>query len=164
VTQKALWSGRFKGGMSGETLDFTSSLDVDSRMAWYDIVGSMAHARMLGKQGILHKADVDLILRGLRELLASLEDGELEFDRGLEDVHTNVEVALTDRIWDAGGRLHTARSRNDQVATDFRMYSRELALEIGTYLLELQKVLMGRPRGTKIPSCPGSRTPSTRSR
>ncbi len=102
MTQKELWSGRFKGGMSSETLDFTSSLDVDSRMAWYDIVGSMAHARMLGKQGILPKADVDLILRGLRELLASLEDGELEFDQGQEDVHTNVEVALTDRIGEAG--------------------------------------------------------------
>jgi argininosuccinate lyase len=155
VIQKALWSGRFKGGMSGETLDFTSSLDVDSRMAWYDIVGSMAHARMLGKQGILPKADVDLILRGLRELLASLEDGELEFDQGLEDVHTNVEVALTDRIGEAGGRLHTARSRNDQVATDFRMYSRELVLEIGSYLIELQKALMAQAKKNQNVILPG---------
>ncbi len=151
---KALWSGRFKEGMSRETLGFTSSLEVDSRMAWYDIVGSMAHARMLGSQGILPQADVDLILKGLRELLSALEDEELRFDEGLEDVHTNIEVALTERIGEAGGRLHTARSRNDQVVTDFRMYSRELLLEIGAYLIELQKALMAqakRHEGTVLP-------------
>jgi argininosuccinate lyase len=155
VKRKALWSGRFKEGMSQHTLDFTSSLTTDSRMAWYDIVCSMAHARMLGKQGILPQGEVDLILRGLRELLAALEDGELNFDEGLEDVHTNVEVALSERIGDAGGRLHTARSRNDQVATDFRMYARELLLEICAYLVELQKALVAQAKRHQDTILPG---------
>ncbi|HUL39479.1 MAG TPA: argininosuccinate lyase [Methanomassiliicoccales archaeon] len=155
MKQKALWSGRFKGGMSHDTLSFTSSLGVDSRMAWYDIVGSMAHARMLGKQGILPMKDIDLILGGLRDLLAALECGELDLDDGLEDVHTNVEAALTERIGEAGGRLHTARSRNDQVATDFRMYSRELILELCSYLIELQKALFAQAKGHQGTVLPG---------
>jgi len=155
VKPKALWSGRFKGVMSRDTLDFTSSLNVDSRMAWYDIVGSVAHARMLGKQGILPQKEVNSILNGLRELLDALEDGELRFDEGLEDVHTNVEVALTERIGEAGGRLHTARSRNDQVATDFRMYSRELLLEMGAYLIELQKALLAQAKRHQDTILPG---------
>jgi argininosuccinate lyase len=155
VKPKALWSGRFKEGMSRDTLAFTSSLDVDSRMVWYDIIDSMAHARMLGKQGILPEGDVDSILNGLRELLAALEDGELRFDEALEDVHTNVEVALTERIGEAGGRLHTARSRNDQVATDFRMFSRELLLETCGYLIELQKALMAQAKRHQDTILPG---------
>jgi argininosuccinate lyase len=155
VKQKALWSGRFKGGMSQDTLRFTSSLSLDSRMAWYDIVGSMAHARMLGKQAILPQKDVALILEGLRELLAALEGCELEFDEGLEDVHTNVEAALTERIGAVGGSLHTARSRNDQVATDFRMYSRELILEICVYLIEMQKALLAQAKGHQGTVLPG---------
>ena len=155
MKQKALWSGRFKEGMSRDALDFTSSLAVDSRMAWYDIVGSVAHARMLGRQGILPQGDVELIESGLKELLGTLEDGELAFDDGLEDVHTNVEVALTDLIGDAGGRLHTARSRNDQVATDLRMYSRELALEVCSSLIELQKALLAQAKGHQGTILPG---------
>lgn len=141
MTEKALWSGRFKEGMSQQTLDFTSSLAVDGRMAWYDIMGSIAHARMLGKQSILPKKDTDLILKGLKQLLGELEEGELVLRDDLEDVHTNIEVALTERIGEAAGRLHTARSRNDQVATDLRMYLRELSLEICAYLVELERTL-----------------------
>jgi len=141
VSDKSLWSGRFQEGMSQQTLAFTSSLEVDSRMAWYDLVGSIAHVRMLGRQGILPRQDVELILKGLKAILADLEEGELELSEELEDVHSNMEALLTERIGEAGGRLHTARSRNDQVATDFRMYLRTYLLEISSYLLEMQRAL-----------------------
>ncbi|MDD1746220.1 MAG: argininosuccinate lyase [Methanomassiliicoccales archaeon] len=141
--------------MSRDTLDFTTSLAVDSRMAWYDIVGSIAHARMLGRKRILPQGDVDVIQTGLRELLDALEDGELVLNDGLEDVHSNIEAALTGRIGEAGGRLHTARSRNDQVATDFRMYVRELLLEICSYLIELQKALLAQAKTNLDTVLPG---------
>ncbi|MCU0860857.1 MAG: argininosuccinate lyase [Methanomassiliicoccales archaeon] len=142
MSEKPLWSGRFQEGMSPATLDFTSSLEVDLRLAWFDGVGSLAHVRMLGRQGIVPKGDADLIAKGLLSILADLEEGNLEFDANLEDVHTNIEGMLTARIGDAGGRLHTARSRNDQVATDFRMYLRACLLDIAGMLLRLQDALL----------------------
>lgn len=129
VAGKSLWSGRFAEGMDGSTLEFTSSLDVDSAMAVYDVMGSLAHVRMLGKCNIIPAADADLITEGLKKILATLEDGTFEWDAGLEDVHTNIENTLTAMIGPAGGKLHTARSRNDQVATDFRMWLRDAALD-----------------------------------
>lgn len=126
--KQALWSGRFEGGMDDSTLAFTCSLDEDSRMAFYDIVGSLAHARMLKACGIIPAEDADKIDTGLKTILKDVEAGEFEFDRSREDVHTCIEFALTEAIGPAGGKLHTARSRNDQVATDFRMYLRDAAL------------------------------------
>ena len=114
--------------MDEGTLKFTSSLDVDGRMAFYDIMGSLAHVRMLKARKIIPEEDADSITGGLRKLAASLKGGNFEMDYSLEDIHTNIEVKLTDIIGPAGGKLHTGRSRNDQVATDFKMYLRDAAL------------------------------------
>ena len=125
---KALWSGRFAQGMDEGTLKFTSSLDVDGRMAFYDIMGSLAHVRMLKACRIIPAEDADAITEGLRKIAGKLKDGTFEMDNSLEDIHTNIEVQLTAMIGPAGGKLHTGRSRNDQVATDFKMYLRDAAL------------------------------------
>lgn len=114
--------------MDEGTLKFTSSLDVDGRMAFYDIMGSLAHVRMLKACRIIPAEDADAITEGLRKIAGKLKDGTFEMDNSLEDIHTNIEVQLTAMIGPAGGKLHTGRSRNDQVATDFKMYLRDAAL------------------------------------
>ena len=126
--QQALWSGRFDAGMDDSTLAFTSSLEVDSKLAFYDVMGSLAHVRMLRSCGIIPEEDADAIIDGLKVILSEIEEGTFELDFTQEDIHTNVEFTLTSRIGPAGGKLHTGRSRNDQVATDFRMYLRDAAL------------------------------------
>ena len=115
--------------MDDSTLVFTSSLDVDSRMAFYDVMGSLAHVNMLKACHIIPAEDVDSIIQGLRAILKEIEDGTFQLDFKLEDIHTNIEFSLTERIGPAGGKLHTGRSRNDQVAVDFRMYLRDKALD-----------------------------------
>ncbi len=141
---KALWSGRFSGGMDDSMLRFTSSLDVDSRMAFYDIMGSLAHVRMLRACKILPEEDADKITDSLRKIARKIEDGKFEMDPFLEDIHTNIEVQLTKSIGAVGGKLHTGRSRNDQVATDFKMYLRDAALNcvqaVNTLIKALQDV------------------------
>ncbi|MBP7087051.1 MAG: argininosuccinate lyase, partial [Methanomassiliicoccales archaeon] len=144
MVEKQLWSGRFAEGPSEMTLSFTSSLSVDTRLAWYDIAGSLAHARMLGDSGIIGKEESEVLENGLKQLLMDLESGELEFSPELEDVHTNVEHILTQMVGEAGKRLHTARSRNDQVSADFRMFVRDAILEIVSLLLKVQNVLIDR--------------------
>ncbi len=129
MSQQALWSGRFEDGMDDSTLTFTSSLDVDVMLSFYDVMGSLAHVRMLKKCGIIPPEDADSIIQGLRTIAAEMENGQFKIDESLEDIHTNVEFRLTDLIGPAGGKLHTGRSRNDQVATDFRMYLRDVTLE-----------------------------------
>ncbi|MBO5746562.1 MAG: argininosuccinate lyase [Clostridia bacterium] len=120
-----LWTGRFKKELDPRTNDFNRSLPFDSRMYRQDIMGSLAHAKMLGKCGIIPKADCDKILDGLAGILSDIDNGVLVFDDVSEDIHTFVEAELTKRIGDAGKRLHTARSRNDQVALDIRLYLRD---------------------------------------
>lgn len=127
--QQALWSGRFEDKMDDSTLSFTSSLDVDVMLSFYDVMGSLAHVRMLKKCEIIPSDDADRIIEGLKTIAAEMENGEFKMDESLEDIHTNVEFRLTDMIGPAGGKLHTGRSRNDQVATDFRMYLRDMTLE-----------------------------------
>ncbi len=129
MSQQALWSGRFEDKMDDSTLSFTSSLDVDVMLSFYDVMGSLAHVRMLKKCEIIPSDDADRIIEGLKTIAAEMENGEFKMDESLEDIHTNVEFRLTDLIGPAGGKLHTGRSRNDQVATDFRMYLRDMALE-----------------------------------
>ena len=142
--KQALWSGRFKGGMDDSTLIFTSSLEVDSQMAFYDVMGSLAHVRMLKKCGIIPADDADKIIDGLKVILQEIKEDRFELDYKLEDIHTNVEFTLTERIGPAGGKLHTGRSRNDQVAVDFRMYLRDDALKAAeaanTIMMALVKV------------------------
>ncbi len=130
MSQQALWSGRFAGGMAESTLDFTTSLETDSALAFFDVMGSLAHVRMLKKCQIIPEDDADRIIEGLKTIVAEMENGEFKLDFSLEDIHTNVEFRLTELIGPAGGKLHTGRSRNDQVATDYRMYLRESVLEI----------------------------------
>ena len=110
-------------------MSFTSSLDVDVMLSFYDVMGSLAHVRMLKKCEIIPSDDADRIIEGLKTIAAEMENGEVKMDESLEDIHTNVEFRLTDMIGPAGGKLHTGRSRNDQVATDFRMYLRDMTLE-----------------------------------
>ena len=120
-----LWKGRFSKEPDPKTNDFNSSIAVDSRMARQDIQGSIAHAKMLGEQGILSLEESEKLQAGLLELLRDIESGALPIDPDAEDIHTFVEAELTARLGDTGKRLHTARSRNDQVALDVRLYLRE---------------------------------------
>ena len=117
-----LWAGRLQGQVDEKLNQLNASIGFDSRMYRQDITGSMAHARMLGKQGIIPAEDAEKIVAGLADILSEIEAGTLEIDMTSEDIHTFVEGELTRRIGDAGKRLHTARSRNDQVALDLRMY------------------------------------------
>jgi len=128
--------------MDDSTLEFTSSLDVDSKMAFYDVMGSLAHVKMLKACNILPAEDVDKITEGLKKILDEIEDGSFELDYKLEDIHTNIEFSLTERIGPAGGKLHTGRSRNDQVAVDFRMYLRDRALMAASALNDLMSSLI----------------------
>lgn len=137
-----LWGGRFQKSTDKKVDDFNSSIRFDKRMYKQDIQGSMAHAEMLGKQGIIPKEDSDKIIEGLKAILADIEAGKVEFEIDAEDIHMNVEKLLTERIGDAGKRLHTGRSRNDQVALDIRMYLRDETAIIDEMLLHTLDVLV----------------------
>lgn len=117
-----LWGGRFQKGTAKNVDDFNSSIRFDQRMYKQDIKGSIAHATMLGKQGIIPQEDADKIVAELKNILADIEAGKIEFEIDAEDIHMNIEKILIERIGDSGKRLHTGRSRNDQVALDIRMY------------------------------------------
>ena len=150
-----LWGGRFSKETDSLANDFQSSIHFDQRLYREDIQGSMAHSEMLAAQGVISQADKEAIQKGLTDILADIEAGKVEFSPANEDIHMNVEALLTQRIGEAGKRLHTARSRNDQVALDFRMYVRK---EIGTVigrLLDLEKVLCAQARQHRNTVMPG---------
>ncbi len=136
------WGGRFESPTDEFVELFNASINVDARMYAEDIAGSRAHAHMLCEQGIISREDLNDILRGLDDVLGEIESGEFEFTVALEDVHMNIESRLTDKIGDAGKRLHTARSRNDQVATDTRLYLRRRTDELLIRIRHLQSVLV----------------------
>lgn len=136
-----LWSGRFQKDVDSKVNDFNSSISFDARLYRQDIEGSIAHATMLGEQGIIASEEAKQIIDGLRSILAEVENGTVTFSEDNEDIHMNMEVLLTQRIGDAGKRLHTARSRNDQVAVDFRLYVKEQIAVILDQLLKLELVL-----------------------
>lgn len=136
-----LWGGRFTKSTDSFTDHFHSSISFDSRMYKEDILGSCAHAAMLGKQGIIPQADSELIVKTLKEILVDIEEGKVTFDEKAEDIHMNVETILISRIGDVGKRLHTGRSRNDQVALDIRMYLKEQITDIKVLVKELITVL-----------------------
>ena len=136
------WAGRFSGETSPLVDAFTSSLDVDMRIAREDVRGSIAHARMLGHQGIISAVDTEKILTGLLQIRDEIEDGSFKPDPRLEDVHMNVEARLGQIIGEAAGRLHTGRSRNDQVATDLRLWAKEAIAEAIAGLHALQVSLV----------------------
>lgn len=133
-----LWGGRFTETTDAFVQSFTASVNFDQRMAQQDISCSRAHALMLGSVGVLGENDVNDILRGLDEISEEIENGQFEWSVALEDVHMNIEARLTDKIGDAGKRLHTGRSRNDQVATDIRLYVREAISVICAQATRLQ--------------------------
>ncbi len=132
-----MWAGRFAKALDSKADDFNSSIRFDCKMYQQDIRGSMAHAEMLAAQGIISQEDSEKIVDGLCEILEDLNSGKLDFDMKCEDIHMFVEAELTSRIGEAGKRLHTARSRNDQVAVDVRMYLRDEAEEIIELLKQL---------------------------
>jgi argininosuccinate lyase len=134
MTHEKLWGGRFTQPTDKFVEEFTASIDFDKRLYHQDIRGSIAHARMLGKQGIIPMADVEEIIHGLQEILLSIEAGHFDFSVSLEDIHMNIEARLSQKIGEAGKRLHTGRSRNDQVALDIRLYLRDEIIEIDAYL------------------------------
>ena len=150
-----LWSGRFGKDTDALVNAFNASIDFDRRLYREDIQGSMAHARMLADCGILFKEDAEAIQQGLREILSDVEAGKVEFTPDNEDIHMNVEALLTARIGDAGKRLHTARSRNDQVALDFRMYVRREIGSVIEQLLALENVLCKQARQHQETVMPG---------
>ena len=130
-----LWAGRFSKQEDERVNDFNSSISFDARMAQQDIQGSIAHATMLGRQGIIEPAEAELIVQGLESIARDLQTGALAIDPTAEDIHMFVEAELTSRLGDTGKRLHTARSRNDQVALDIRLYLRDQCQEIHALLL-----------------------------
>ena len=137
-----LWGGRFEKSTDEMINEFQASINFDKRMYREDIEGSIAHAKMLAAQGIISDDDAEKICAGLNKILEQIDAGEFNFSVALEDIHMNVEKALTDSIGAAGGRLHTARSRNDQVALDTHLYMRRQVREIQRLILELQTELV----------------------
>jgi len=132
-----LWQGRFKKDVDARVNDFNSSISFDGRMYRQDIEGSIAHATMLGECGIIDKSEADKIVAALHEILDDIEAGKVEFSQDAEDIHMNIETILTARIGDTGKRLHTARSRNDQVALDIRLYLLTQVAEVKKRILSL---------------------------
>ena len=150
-----LWAGRFQKETDTLVNDFNSSITFDARMYRQDIEGSMAHAAMLGKQGIIEPHEAEKIIAGLQAILADIEADKVEFSLDNEDIHMNIEAILTERIGDTGKRLHTARSRNDQVATDFRLYVKGEIPKIISMCLELEKVLVKKAEANLDTVMPG---------
>ncbi len=141
-----LWGGRFSRETDKTANDFQASIRFDQRLYREDIEGSIAHATMLARQGIISEEDKTQIIDGLRGILADIESGKLEFSEDNEDIHMNVETFLTQRIGAAGKRLHTARSRNDQVAVDMRLYTRRMVGHLETRVLDAIDALLGQAR------------------
>lgn len=136
-----MWAGRFSKEVDSKVNAFNSSIAFDARMYKQDIAGSIAHATMLGEQGIISMSDSLELIGGLKEILADIENGKLEFDPNAEDIHMFIEAELTKRLGDVGKRLHTSRSRNDQVALDIRLYLRDEIKEIKTLIKQLIETL-----------------------
>ena len=155
MSDKKLWAGRFAAPTDAFVEAFTASVEFDQRLAPYDIQGSIAHATMLARQGILSEAERDAIVAGLERILARIEAGEFTWSVALEDVHMNVESALTEDIGIAGKKLHTGRSRNDQVATDVRLWLRAELVVIRESIRRLQHALLDLAEGEADTIMPG---------
>ena len=150
-----LWAGRFQKETDTLVNDFNSSIAFDARMYREDIAGSIAHAAMLGRQGIIEEHEAEKIIDGLKAILADIEADKVEFSLENEDIHMNIETLLTQHIGDTGKRLHTARSRNDQVAVDFRLYVKQEIPKIIGMVLELEKVLIRKAEANLDTVMPG---------
>lgn len=142
--KKPLWSGRFESGTDRSMLWFTSSLELDHRILRYDVRGSLAHGRMLGRQGILAADDVKKIVGGLERILAEVDENRFPWPSDLEDVHTVVEHRLRELVGDVAGKLHTGRSRNDQIALDLRLFTIDALDQLDAAILDLARALVER--------------------
>ena len=141
-SSNAMWGGRFANGPDAIMESINASIDFDKRMAVQDIAGSIAHATMLAKQNIITASDAEAIKEGLLTILSEIENGTFEYSKALEDIHMNIESRLKEIIGEPAGRLHTGRSRNDQVATDFKLWTRDQCDAIIEGLTELMKALI----------------------
>ncbi|MGQ7416689.1 argininosuccinate lyase [Streptococcus suis] len=139
---KKLWGGRFEASLEEWVEEFGASIRFDQKLAKYDIQGSLAHVKMLGQTGIISQAEAQVIQAGLEELLEEHEAGKLVFDIRNEDIHMNIESLLTDKIGSVAGKLHTARSRNDQVATDMHLYLKDTLFQVVDKLTNLRQILV----------------------
>ncbi len=137
-----LWGGRFKKPLAEEALKFSSSFDVDKRLWRHDILGSIAHAIMLGESGIIGASEAEEIVKGLVALMRDIETGKVPLEGQDEDIHSFIERQLRDYIGEVAGKLHTARSRNDQVATDFRLWCRDAVRQLAEAMLKMQQALL----------------------
>jgi len=140
---KKMWGGRFKKKMDKSVLSFTSSIAIDKELAVYDCLGSIAHAKMLGKTKIIPQKDAKAIVKGQNSILKSLKNSTFKIDKHFEDIHSNIQFALDKKIGCPAGRLHTARSRNDQVVNDTRMYCKDRCDAILKSLMSLQHSILG---------------------
>ena len=154
MTEK-LWGGRFSQPTDKFVEEFTASIQFDQRLYRYDIQGSIAHCQMLARQGIIAVEEADVIIAGLRQILAEIERGAFEFSIAREDIHMNIEARLIELVGPVGGKLHTARSRNDQVALDVRLYLRDEVDAIATALTTLQVALLGQAETNLAVIMPG---------
>ncbi|GKX31117.1 argininosuccinate lyase [Vallitalea longa] len=150
-----LWGGRFEKNTNIMVDDFNSSIRFDKRLYKQDITGSMAHVTMLGKQNIIKKNEADIIKKGLEELLADIENNKIAFDIKAEDIHMNIEKLLIERIGEVAKKLHTGRSRNDQVTLDMRMYVKEEIIEIKKMIIELMNTLLDIAKNNTSTIMPG---------
>ena len=150
-----LWGGRFKSGVNELVNTFNASISIDSRMYKEDILGSLAHVKMLGRQGIIPEKDSEKIIDGLSEILKRMENGVIDIDPSAEDIHSFIESTLTYYIGDEGKKLHTGRSRNDQVALDTKLYVKKYLLKIADEILNLQTVILDKANNNIDTIMPG---------
>jgi argininosuccinate lyase len=150
-----MWGGRFASGPAEIMEEINASIDFDKALAPQDVAGSLAHVAMLAQTGIVEAADADAIARGLHQIKGEIEAGALPFSRALEDIHMNVESRLAELVGPAAGRLHTARSRNDQVATDFKLWVRDTLDALDAQIVALQKALATRALANADMAMPG---------
>ncbi|HYM18818.1 MAG TPA: argininosuccinate lyase [Micropepsaceae bacterium] len=155
MTTNKMWGGRFKRGPADIMEEINASIDFDKRLAAQDLAGSEAHAAMLAQTGIIGKADAQSIRKGLALIKREIKAGKFPFRREYEDIHMNVEARLAELVGEAAGRLHTARSRNDQVATDFRLYVRDACARADAGLLALQHALLAQAKNHAATIMPG---------
>ena len=139
---KKLWGGRFQNASNADAESFTSSIDVDKVLYNFDILGSIAHVEMLSQQKIISKSEKSKVIKGLKKIKNEIEHGKFNFSHELEDIHMNIEDSLTKKVGTAGKKVHTARSRNDQVATDIKLYIKSMAESLKSDVVKLQKSII----------------------
>ena len=142
MTETKMWGGRFAKSTDKLVEDFHSSISFDQILYQHDIAGSIAHAKMLGKQGIISQAEAETLVAALQQIRIDIDAGQVEFEVGAEDIHMNIEKILTERVGEVGKKLHTARSRNDQVALDMRLYLKQQVAEVQELLYKLLQTLL----------------------